>query len=94
MVPVEHHIFPDSFRTLTTLYKLAPSRTRPQTLQEANQATSGIRPVVLAHDRFDSLAGLVGVVERDGGDVVMKDMGFDDAMEEVAADETEVAVDC
>lgn len=46
-----------------------------------------------AHDFLDGLAGLVGVVEGDRADVVVQDVGFDDAVEDVAADEAEVAVD-
>jgi len=48
---------------------------------------------VLAHDRLDRLAGLVGVVEGDDGDVVVQDVRLDDAVEELAADEAEFAVD-
>jgi hypothetical protein len=47
---------------------------------------------VLAHDGLDGLGGLVGVVEGDGGDVVVEDVGLDDAVEDLAADETELAV--
>ena len=48
---------------------------------------------MLAHDGLDGLGGLVGVVEGDGGDVVVENVGLDDAVEEVAADETEFTVD-
>lgn len=47
---------------------------------------------MLAHDWLDGLGGLVRVVEWDGGDVVVEDVGLDDAVEEVAADEAELAV--
>jgi hypothetical protein len=40
---------------------------------------------VLAHDGLDGLGGLVGVVEGDGGDVVVEDVGLDDAVEDLAA---------
>lgn len=46
-----------------------------------------------AHDRLDGLGGQVGVVEGDGADVVVQDVRLDDAVEDVAADEAEVAVD-
>lgn len=46
-----------------------------------------------AHDGLDGFGGQVGVVEGDGADVVVQDVGLDDAVEEVAADEAEVAVD-
>jgi len=48
---------------------------------------------VLPHDGFDGLAGLVGVVEGDAADVVVQDVRLNDAVEEVAADEAELAID-
>ena len=48
---------------------------------------------MVAHDGLDGFGGFVGVVERDGGDIVVEDVGFDDAVEELAADEAEFAVD-
>lgn len=46
-----------------------------------------------AHDGLDGGGGLIGVIEGNGGDVVVQDVGFDDAVEEGAADEAEFAVD-
>lgn len=46
-----------------------------------------------AHDGLDGLGGFVGVVEGDGGDVVVQDVGLNDAVEDLAADEAELAVD-
>lgn len=46
-----------------------------------------------AHDWLDGLRGLVGMVEWDSADVVVEDMGLDDAVEELTADETEFTVD-
>lgn len=48
---------------------------------------------MLTHDRLDGFAGLVGIVEWDGADVVVEDVRLDDAVEELAADEAEFAVD-
>lgn len=48
---------------------------------------------MLAHDGLDGLAGLVCVVEGDGADVVVEDMGFDDTVEKRPADEAEFTVD-
>ena len=45
------------------------------------------------HDGLDGLGGLVGVVEGDGGDVVVQHMGFHNAVQQLAADEAEFAVD-
>jgi hypothetical protein len=47
---------------------------------------------VLAHNGLDGLSGFVGVVERDGADVVVEDVSLDDTVEELAADETEFTV--
>lgn len=48
---------------------------------------------MLTHDWLDGLGGFVGVVEGDGADVMVEDVGFYDAVEEVAADESEFTVD-
>jgi hypothetical protein len=49
---------------------------------------------VLAHDLLDCVAGLIGVVEGNGRDVVMEDMGLDDTVEEITTDETEFTINC
>jgi hypothetical protein len=46
-----------------------------------------------AHDGLDGLGCEIGVVEGDGADVVVQDVRLDDAVEDVATDEAEVAVD-
>jgi hypothetical protein len=48
---------------------------------------------VAAHDLLDGVGGLVGVVEGNGADVVVQDVRLDDAVQERAADEAELAVD-
>ena len=48
---------------------------------------------MLAHDWLNGFGCLVGVVERDGRDVVVEDVGFNNPVEELAANETEFAVD-
>ena len=48
---------------------------------------------MFAHDGLDGLGGLVGAVEGDGGHIVVEYMSLDDAVEQVAADEAEFAVD-
>jgi len=47
---------------------------------------------VLAHDLLDGLGGLVGVVEGDGGDVVVENVGLDNAVEKGASDEAKLTV--
>jgi hypothetical protein len=65
----------------------------PHGLDETSPAGVGLSAVVVAHDTLDGIAGFVGVVERDVADVVVQHVGLDDAVEDVAADEAEVAVD-
>lgn len=62
-------------------------------MDESNGTTSGVRSVVLAHDRLDRLGCLIGVVKGDRADVVVEDMCFDDTVEQVATDETELTID-
>ena len=71
----------------------APLGRDPQRAQEAERAAARVGAVVAAHDGPDGLGSLVGVVEGDGGDVVVQDVGLDDAVEELPADEAELAVD-
>jgi hypothetical protein len=60
---------------------LAPAGRSPQALQEAEGTAFGVGAVVAAHDGLDGLGGFVGVVEGDGADVVVEDVGFDDTVE-------------
>ena len=75
------------------LNPLAPARALPDGSDEAKRATLGIRAVVLAHDRLDGLGSLIGVVEGDGRDVVVQHVRLNDAVQKVAPDEAEFAVD-
>lgn len=47
---------------------------------------------MLAHDWLDGFGRFVSVIEWDGGHIVMEDVSFDYAMEQMSADETEFAV--
>ncbi len=47
---------------------------------------------MLAHDGLNGFGGLICVVKRDSGDVVMEDMSLDDAVQELAANETKLAI--
>jgi hypothetical protein len=75
------------------LNPLASAGRGPHGLEEASPAGVGLGAVVVAHDGLDGLAGLVGVVEGDVADIVVQDVGLDDAVEDVTADEAEVTVD-
>ena len=72
---------------------MAPARTTPHSLDEAQRTTPHVSAVVTTHDLLDSLASLVGIVEGDGGDIVVQDVGLDDAVKKLATDETEFTVD-
>lgn len=92
LVAVEQDALALALSALGRLNPLAPTSSLPHGLDEADGAVLDVGTVVLAHDLLDGLGGLVGVVEGDGGDVVVEDVGLDDAVEEVAADEAELAV--
>lgn len=64
-----------------------------QGTDEATGAVLGVSAVVLAHDGLDGLGGLISVVEGDAADVVVKDVGLDDAVEQVSADEAHLTID-
>jgi len=49
---------------------------------------------VASHNRLDCLGRLVCVVEWNRADIVMEDVGLDDTVQELAADEAEFAIDC
>jgi hypothetical protein len=93
-VPEEQHALVLAHGILVRLNPLTPPRTLPQALQEANRTTLNVRAIMFAHNRFDGFGGLICVVEGNGRDVVVKDVGFDNAVEESTTDEAEFAVDC
>lgn len=74
------------------LNPLAPAGRLPHALDKAERSTLGVGAVVAAHDRLDGLGSLVGVVEGDGADVVVEDVGLDNAVEKLAANEAELTV--
>ena len=53
----------------------------------------GVAAIMLAHDWSDGLGGFIGVVERDSADIVMQDVGFDDAVEKLTSDEAKLTID-
>lgn len=61
-------------------------------LDETNRPVNGIGTVMAAHDRLDSLGGLVGVVEGNGADVVVQNVGLDDTVQQVATDEAKLTI--
>ena len=93
VVPVEENTATLVARRFERLHPLAHSRVGPEAAQEAQRAIARVGLVVLTHDRLDRLGRLVGVVEGDGRDVMVQDVRLNDAVEEMAPDEAEFAVD-
>jgi hypothetical protein len=79
---------------LVRLHPLADTHACPHALQEAETAIYGIAPIVLSHDRLDRLGGLIGVVEWNRANIVVKNMGFNDAVKESSTDEAKFSIDC
>lgn len=48
---------------------------------------------MLAHHLLDGLSSLVGVVKGDRADIVVQDVGLNDTVKQVAADEAKLAID-
>lgn len=78
---------------LARLNPLTPPVGLPESAQETQRTSLGVCTIMFSHDLLDGLGGFVCVVEGDGADVVVEDVGFDDAVEKLAADETEFTVD-
>ena len=91
-VAEEKHLTVLALGAFIWLNPLAPSRALVQRPDESHWSTLNVTSVVLAHDRLDSLGGFVGVVEGDGGDVVVQNVSLDDTVEEVTTNEAKFAV--
>jgi hypothetical protein len=91
-VTVEEHTLALSLGSLSGLNPVADTRTVPHSLEEASPSGVGLSAVVVTHDLLDGLASLVGIVEGDSADVVVENMGLNDAVEDVTTDETEITV--
>jgi len=92
-VTIEENTLTLALSSNAGLNPLAPTSTLPDSLEEPKRATLGIGTVVLAHDLPDGIGSFVGVIERNNGYVVVKDVGLDDAVEESATDETKLTID-
>jgi hypothetical protein len=79
--------------TLDWLDPLAGPHGRPHTLQESKTSSSSVATVVASHNRLDRLGRLVCVVEWNRADIVVEDVGLDDTVQELAADEAEFTID-
>lgn len=92
-VAEEENVLASTLSLSTGLNPLAHTGAVVQGTDEATGAVLDVGAVVLAHDRLDGLGGLISVVEGDAADVVVEDVGLDDAVEEVSADEAHLTVD-
>lgn len=79
--------------TVAGLNPLAPSSGCPESLDETDSTTPGVRTVVTSHNLLDSLGSLIGVVERNQGDKVVKDVSLDNSVHKVTSDESKLSVD-
>lgn len=91
-VAEEEDAFAESLSTLGGLDPLASSSTRPYRLNETPGTAFDIRAVVTTQDWLDGFGSLVGVIERDGGDKVVKDVRLYNAMHQGPTDEAEFTV--
>lgn len=76
----------------TLLNELADTRSSEKSPDETPGATIGVGAVVLAQNLLNGLGGLVRVVEGDGGNEVVSNVGLNDAVKEVTANEAEFTV--
>lgn len=84
--------FAESLSTLGRLDPLASSSTHPHSLDETPGAAFGIGAVVTTQYWLDGFGSLVGVIERDGGDKVVKNVRLDNAVHEGPTNKAEFAV--
>ena len=91
-VPEEHDTLTLPLGVCGRLDPLAPPSALPHALKESNRAVGDVGSVVTTHDGLDGFGGFVGVIKGNGRHVVVKNMGLDDAVEKLAADETKLAV--
>lgn len=91
VVQVTEEEYTTSLESLALLDEFAGALVEPEGSPERGLDISF---VVYAHDLADVLRGLTSVVEGDGGDEVVADVGANDVVEEMSVDETEISVDC
>lgn len=91
-VAVEEDAFAKSLSTLGRLDPLASSSTRPYSLEKTPGTAFHIGAVVATQYWLDSLGSLVGVVERDGGDKMVKDVRLYNSVHKGPTDKAEFTV--
>lgn len=91
-VTVEENRLAFSLGSHSGLNPLAYSGASPEGLEESGPARVCFRAVMQPHYLLNGLAGLVGVVEWDGADIVVQNVCLDNTVENVTANKSEVAV--
>ena len=91
-VAVEQHTLVFALGTHAGFNPLARASASPEGLEESSPPSVGLGAVVSAHHFLDGFARFVGVVEGNGANIVVQDVGFDNSVEDVTADESKVAV--
>ena len=64
-----------------------------KSLEETQRSSSGVGTVVLAHNDLDGVRCLVCVIEGNGADIVVQNVGFDNPVEELTTNETKFTID-
>lgn len=92
-VTVEQNSLVFALGASTGLHPLADAGTLPESIEETHPARVSVRVVIVTHDLLDGVGGLVGVVKGNRADIVVQNVGFDDSVQDVTADEAKVTVD-
>ena len=93
VVSVKHDLLGVSLSAFGGLDPLAVLGGNPDGAEESPDAILHVGAIMPSHDGLDGLGGLLTVVEGHLGEVMVNDVGLNDIVHEVAADETEVTID-
>lgn len=91
-VAEEEDAFAESLSALGGLDPLASPSTRPDSSNEPPGTTFNIGAVVTTQYWFDGFGSLVGVIERDGGDKMVKNVRLYNTVHESPTDEAKFTV--
>lgn len=93
MIPEEQDALLFTLGPRGWLNPLAPSSALPQALDEPDRSTLSIRAIMFTHNLLYSFRRLIRVIEWDGGYIVVEDVSFDDAVEDIASNKAKLTVD-
>jgi hypothetical protein len=80
-VAVEQNTLAFALSAFSRLNPVAHAKVVPQRFENPERASLGIGTIMRAHDLLDGFSSLVCVVKGNGADIMMKDVGFNNAME-------------